>query len=409
LLGAEHAGTQVIASDTKLKKHKDTMLAHLGRDAKRFEGAVNTPIIRASTILAPTVAAFEAAHSRRFTSPYYGRYGTATNKALEQAVAQLEGGYRCIALPSGLAAITAALLGFLKSGDHLLMVDTVYGPTRRFCDEVLPRHGVGTTYYDPHIGSGIDPLIRPETRVVYCEAPGSLTFEMQDIPAIAEAAHRRGAVVLADNTWGTPYHFPSFARGVDVSIHAATKYIAGHSDVMLGLVVTNEACWEPVREAVAAYGFAASPDDCYLGLRGLRTLGVRLQRHQASAHTLANWLAARPEVARVAYPALPGDPGHSLWKRDFSGACGLFAIEFTPVPKAAADAFIDALELFGIGASWGGYESLAVPVRAEKLRTATKLPNSGPMVRLHVGLEDPDELIVDLEQGLAAMRAAAHA
>ncbi len=387
-----------------MKKHKDTLLAHLGRHAERFDGAVNTPVVRASTILAPTVAALDAAHSRRFTDPYYGRYGTATNKALEEAVAELEGGYRAIALPSGLAAITAALLAFLESGDHLLMVDTVYGPTRRFCDEVLPRHGVLTTYYDPHIGASIEALMQPGTRVVYCETPGSLTFEMQDIPAIAAAAHSRGAVVLADNTWGTPYFFPAFARGVDVSIHAATKYIAGHSDVMLGLLVASEACWGRAREAVAAYGFAVSPDDCYLGLRGLRTLGVRLERHQVSALKVAQWLASRPEVARVAYPALPGDPGHALWKRDFTGACGLFAIEFKPVATAAADAFIDALELFGIGASWGGFESLAVPVRVAKLRTATKAPGSGPMVRLHIGLEDADELIADLDQGLAALR-----
>jgi cystathionine beta-lyase len=390
-----------------LKKHKDTLLAHLGRDAERFDGAVNTPVIRASTILAPTVAALDAAHSRRFTDPYYGRYGTATNKALEQAVAELEGGYRAIALPSGLAAITAALLAFLESGDHLLMVDTVYGPTRRFCDEVLPRHGVTTTYYDPHIGAGIEALMQPGTRVVYCETPGSLTFEMQDVPAIAAVAHSRGAVVLADNTWGTPYYFPAFARGVDVSIHAATKYIAGHSDVMLGLLVANEACWGRARDAVAAYGFAVSPDDCYLGLRGLRTLGVRLERHQTSALKVAQWLASRPEVARVAYPALPGDPGHALWKRDFTGACGLFAVEFKPVATAAADALIDALELFGIGASWGGYESLAVPVRVAKLRTATQASDAGPMVRLHIGLEDADELIADLDQGLTALRKAA--
>lgn len=387
-----------------MSKSKDTLLVHLGRDPARYDGAVNTPVIRASTVLAPTVKEFEAGHRERFTKPYYGRYGTATNKALEDAVAKLEGGYRAIALPSGLAAITCALLGFLKAGDHLLMVDTAYGPTRRFCDEILPRHGVTTTYYDPLAGAAIETSMRSETRVVFCETPGSLTFEMQDIPAIAEAAHRRGAVVLADNTWGTPYHFPAFSRGVDVSIHAATKYIAGHADVMLGLVVANEACWLPVREAVAAYGFAVSPDDCYLALRGLRTLGVRLERHQRSALKIAQWLARRPEVARVMFPALPGDPGYNLWKRDFSGACGLFAFEFKP--GAVTDVFIDSLKLFGIGASWGGFESLAVPVRVEKLRTATKPANAGPMVRLHIGLEDADDLIADLEQGLAAMRRA---
>jgi cysteine-S-conjugate beta-lyase len=380
---------------------KDTLLAHLGRDPQRFEGAVNTPVVRASTILSATVAEFEAAHSRRFTGPFYGRYGTATTKALEEAVAALEGGYRAIAMPSGLAAINASLLAFLKAGDHMLMVDTVYGPARRFCTEILARQGVLTTFYDPALGAGIEALMRPETRVVYCETPGSLTFEMQDVPAIAAAAHRRGAVVLADNTWGTPYHFASFTNGVDVSIHAATKYIAGHSDAMLGLIVANEAHWGTVREAVAAYAYSVSPDDCYLGLRGLRTLGVRLKQHQASALKVAGWLGSRPEVARVAFPALPGDPGHALWKRDFTGACGLFAIELQPVAKAAADAFIDALELFGIGASWGGYESLAVPVNAT--RTATSPRTAGPMIRLHIGLEDADDLIADLERGFAAL------
>jgi cysteine-S-conjugate beta-lyase len=391
---------------TALNKHKDTLLAHLGRDAARFDGAVNTPVIRASTILASTVAEYEGRYPRRYSGPFYGRFGTATSKAFEEAVASLEGGHRAIALPSGLAAITAALMAFLKSGDHLLMVDTTYGPTRKFCDETLPRHGVSTTYYDPRIGARIEALMRPETRVVFCETPGSLTFEMQDIPAIAEVAHRHGAVVLADNTWGTPYYFPAFARGVDVSIHAATKYISGHSDVMLGVAVANEACWNPLREAVAAYGFTVSADDCYLGLRGMRTLGVRLARHQDSALRIAQWLQTRPEVARVAYPALADDPGHVLWKRDFTGACGLFGVEFKPVSQTAADAFIDALQLFGIGASWGGFESLAVPVHHKKFRTATKPSNKGPMVRLHIGLEDADELIADLERGLAALREA---
>ena len=381
---------------------KDTLLAHLGRDSERFDGAVNTPVVRASTILSASVAEFEAAHSRRFTGPFYGRYGTATTKALEEAVAALEGGYRAIALPSGLAAITASLLAFVKAGDHLLMVDTVYGPARRFCNEILAKQGVLTTYYDPAIGAGIEALMRPDTRVVYCETPGSLTFEIQDVPAIAAVAHRHGAVVLADNTWGTPYHFASFTHGVDVSIHAATKYIAGHSDAMLGLVVANETHWSAVREAVAAYGYSVSPDDCYLGLRGLRTLGVRLKQHQASALRVAQWLGGRPEIVRLAFPALPGDPGHALWKRDFTGACGLFAMELKSVSKAAADAFIDALELFGIGASWGGFESLAVPVTA--VRTATTHLPAGPMIRLHIGLEDAGDLIADLETGFAAMQ-----
>jgi cysteine-S-conjugate beta-lyase len=388
----------------QVKKSKDTLLAHLGRDPMRFDGAVNTPVVRASTILAPNVAEYEARYPHRFDQIHYGIYGTATTKALEDAIAAIEGGYRSVAVPSGLAAITAAILGFVKQGDHVLMVDTVYGPTRRFCDEILPRHGVTTTYYDPLIGAGIEALIQPATRIVFCEAPGSLTFEMQDIPAIAAAAHRHGAVVLADNTWGTPYFFSAFERGVDVSIHAATKYIGGHSDVMLGMIVTNEANWLPVRETVAAYGFCVSADDCFLGLRGLRTMGLRLRQHQINALKVAQWLQGRPEVARVAYPALPSDPGYALWKRDFTGACGLFAFEFKPAQEAAADAFIDALELFGIGASWGGFESLAVPVRARKIRTATKPANAGPMVRLHIGLEDPADIIADIEQAMGAYR-----
>jgi cysteine-S-conjugate beta-lyase len=391
----------------RLKKKKDTLLAHLGRDPARFDGAVNTPVVRASTIIAPSVAEYENRYADRFTKIHYGIYGTATQKALEAAVAEIEGGHRAITVPSGLAAVTGAILGFVKHGDHVLMVDSVYGPTRRFCDEILTRHGVATTYYDPLIGAGIEALIRPETRVVFCEAPGSLTFEMQDIPAIAAAAHRHGVTVLADNTWGTPYFFPAFERGVDVSIHAATKYIAGHSDVMLGMIVCNEASWLPVREAVSAYGFSTSADDCFLGLRGLRTMGVRLHQHQINALKVAQWLEARPEVARVAYPALPSDPGYAIWKRDFTGACGLFAFEFKPAPKAAADEFVNALKLFGIGASWGGFESLATVVRLEGWRTATRFRDKGPMVRLHVGLEDPDDLIADLEQALPAYRKAA--
>jgi cystathionine beta-lyase len=280
------------------------------------------------------------------------------------------------------------------------MVDSVYAPTRGFCDGPLKRAGIETTYYDPRIGAGIARLIRANTRFVYCESPGSLTFEVQDIPAIAQAAHARGIAVLADNTWGTPYFFPAIARGVDVSIHAATKYIVGHSDVMLGIIVANEAHWLTVRTSVADFGYSASPDDCYLALRGFRTLGVRLKQHFASTLRVAEWLSARPEVRRVLYPALADHPDHALWKRDFTGASGLFGVELAPAPKAAVDAFVDSLELFGIGSSWGGFESLATPTHAEKSRSAVPLPaGTGPLLRFHIGLEDADDLIADLARG----------
>jgi cystathionine beta-lyase len=269
--------------------------------------------------------------------------------------------------------------------------------------------GVETTYYDPLIGDGIAKLIRPNTKVVYCESPGSLTFEVQDIPAIAEVAHRHGAVVMNDNTWATPYLFRSFERGVDVSIHAATKYIGGHSDVMLGAVITNEKSWLPVRSMIADLGHCAGPDDIFFGLRGMRTLSVRLERHQKNAIEVARWLQTRPEVSSVLYPALEEDPGHALWKRDFLGASGLFGVVLKAVPKAAVNAFIDALDLFGIGASWGGYESLIQPSFPERTRTATPWHAEGPLVRIHIGLEDPQDLIADLAQGLDKLRIAAAA
>ena len=293
----------------------------------------------------------------------------------------------------------------MGAGDHCLMVDSAYGPARNFCEGILKKCGVETTYYDPLIGAGIEGLIRPNTRVVYCESPGSLTFEIQDIPAIAAAAHRHGAKVLMDTTWGTPYLFRSFEHGVDVSIHAATKYICGHSDVMLGAVITNEESFLPVRSATAQIGHSAGPDDVFFALRGMRTLSVRLERHQKNALEVARWLQSRPEVSRVLYPALPEDPGHTIWKRDFLGACGLFAMVLKDVPKAAVYAFIDALDLFGIGASWGGFESLIQP--ATPPRTARPWTAEGPLVRLHIGLEDPQDLIADLGQGLDKLRAAA--
>ena len=381
---------------------KDTILAHAGRDPARYQGMVNTPVFRASTILNEDLASYEAPRDEDYRRITYGRHGTPTTRALEDAVAELEGGHHAVALPSGLAAIVAALCAYVKAGDHLLVVDSVYGPARNFCNARLKPAGVEVEYYDPLIGSGIAKLIRPNTRAVFCESPGSLTFEVQDIPAIARAAHEKNVAVLADTTWGTPYFFRSFERGVDVSIHAATKYICGHSDVMMGLIVTNEKHWRTVRKAVADYAYSASPDDCYLALRGMRTLGVRLEHQMKSAVKVAAWLKSRPEVADVLYPALETHPGHAVWKRDFSGAGALFSFVLRPETSRRAAALVDALELFGIGSSWGGYESLAILAHPERYRSATKWAPGGETVRLHIGLEDSDDLIGDLERGFAA-------
>jgi cystathionine beta-lyase len=381
---------------------KDTLLTHVARDPARYQGMVNTPVFRTSTVIYPDLASYEARSGDDYKKVRYGLYGTPTTFALEEAIARMEGGHAAVVVPSGLAAIAAPLAAYLGAGDHLLVVDTVYGPTRNFCERHLKRNGVEVEYYDPAIGTGVERLLRSNTRVVYCESPGSLTFEMQDIPAIAAAAHARGLPVLADTTWGTPYFYRPFEHGIDISIHAGTKYINGHSDVMLGAIVTNERCWKTVRKAVAEYGYCVSPDDCYMALRGFRTIGVRMRHQMASALKIAGWLKSRPEVKRVIYPALEGDAGHALWKRDFEGAASLFSFILSRPNPAAARAFIDALEIFGIGSSWGGYESLATIARVEGNRTATVWNPGAPMIRLHIGLEDPDDLIADLEKGLAA-------
>jgi len=391
--------------------HLDTRLIHTGGHPRDRHGAVNPPVYRASTIVFPTVAAWEASRDPavRFDLVRYGQLGTPTTFALEEAIATLEGGYRTILVPSGLAACTTALQALLQTGDHLLMVDTAYAPTRHFCDAVLPRSGVSTTYYDPLIGGRIDELFQPNTRVVFLESPGSLTFEVQDVPAIAEAAHRAGITVVMDNTWATPYFFPAMARGVDVSVQAVTKYPAGHADVMMGSITTTEALYLPIRSLVAEQGNSVSPDDAYLALRGLRTMAVRLERHQQSALRVAEWLQGRPEVARVLYPALPSDPGHPLWARDFTGATGLLGVVLHPVPKRAVAAMLDGLQWFGMGASWGGYESLVLPFQPEKFRSATRWDDPGPLLRLHIGLEHPEDLIADLADGLDRLAAAASA
>lgn len=385
----------------------NTVLAHVGGDPRDRNGAVNPPVYRASTIVFPTVAAYEASRdpATRFDVVRYGQLGTPTTFALEEAIATVEGGYRAMLLPSGLAAVTAALQGVLASGDHLLMVDTTYASTRRFCDGILARFGVTTTYYDPCIGGDIATLFRRNTRAVYAESPGSITFEVQDVPAIVSAAHAAGIPVLMDNTWATPYFFGAMQHGVDVSIQAATKYVGGHSDLMMGTITTTEALYERTRSAVADLGFCVSPDDAYLALRGLRTMALRLDRQQQSALRVATWLQGRPEVSRVLFPALPDDPGHTLWARDFTGAGSLFGVVLQGMTKAVVDAFLNGLQLFRMGVSFGGFESLAIPMDPAPLRTATQWQAEGPYVRLYVGLEDPDDLIADLARGFGSMYA----
>jgi cystathionine beta-lyase len=376
-----------------------TRLAHAGRDPGHFHGFVNTPIYRGSTVLFPTAAALEA-NDQEYT---YGRLGTPTVKALAEAIAELEGGHATLLTPSGLSAIATTFLSLLSPGDHVLVSDSVYRPTRRFCDNALSRLGVDVAYYDPLVGAGIKSLLKPNTKVVFAESPGSQTFEVQDIPAISAVAHAAGALVVLDNTWATPLFFKPFAHGADVSIQAATKYIVGHADAMLGAITVNEAVWPTLARTHDELGLCAGPEDVYLALRGLRSLGVRLARHQASALTVAEWLAKRPEVARVIYPALTSDPGHAIWKRDFTGSSGLFSIVLKPVPRKAVAAMLDGLELFGMGYSWGGYESLIIPFDPSSYRTATKWKAEGPALRLHIGVEEVDDLKSDLEAGFARL------
>ena len=381
------------------KRNPATEVAHLGRDPRRHLGAVSTPVYRATTILFDTVAEMEAAERGEYPGITYGLHGLPTVADLQAAMAELEGGHAALAVPSGLAAITLALLGTTRTGDHVLVTDAVYGPTRRFCDNQLKRFGVEVSYYDPAIGAGIERELRPNTRVVYAESPGSLTFEIQDVPSIAEAAHRHGALVMLDNTWATPLGFPAFARGVDVSLHAGTKYLGGHSDVLVGIITCSEASYRPLHRLWTDMGVTLSSDDAFLALRGLRTLAVRLQRHTESSLAIARWLAARPEVDEVIHPALPGSRGHALWQRDFTGACGLFGVMLKPAAKPRVDALLDGLQLFRMGWSWGGFESLIIRAHPERLRTATRWEARGPYLRLHVGLEDPQDLIADLAAG----------
>ncbi len=379
-----------------------TDFVHLGRDPASQHGFVNTPVYRGSTVLFPTLEAL-----KKRTQPYtYGRRATPTTRALEDALTELAGGEATILLPSGLNAVTAALLAFVQAGDEILMVDTVYQPTRAFCDGLLTRLGVKTIYYDPLLGAQIASLITDKTRLVFVESPGSQTFEMQDIPAIAEAAHARGLFVIADNTWASPFFCQPLALGADVVIEALTKHVVGHADANLGAVTANARAARMIDNAKEWLGTSVGSEEVYLALRGLRTLHVRLRHHHEAGLAMARWLATRPEVARVLHPGLESDPGHALWTRDYTGACGLFGAILNPASDNALAAFLDGLELFGMGYSWGGYESLIIPFDPRSYRTATKWTAEGPAIRVHIGLDDIEDLKDDLTAAFARLTTA---
>ena len=379
-----------------------TRLVHAGRGPGVSAGIVNPPIMRASTILFDSCDDLEAANTDPDGGLYYGRRGTPTQWALEDALTALEPGAAGTKLyPSGVAAITTALLAVVKTGDHVLITDSAYEPTRLFADQMLKRMGVTTQYFDPGIGAGIADLMLPNTSAILLESPGSLTFEIQDVPAITAAARARGVVTMLDNTWATPLRMQPLALGCDISLQSLTKYVGGHSDLMMGSATATKALLPRLKAATYRLGHTVSPDDAALALRGLRTLAVRLDRQEASALAIARWLAAQPAVDHVLHPALPSHPGHALWQRDFAGASGLFSFVLKRGTRHQLGALIDDLAHFGIGFSWGGFESLALPVRMDGCRSVTTLPFTGPVVRLSIGLEDPDDLIADLAEGLA--------
>jgi cystathionine beta-lyase len=384
-----------------------TKLIHLARGSADTDGIVNMPLHRASTVLYPDVEAYVHRFDgdRRYTDTTYGATGTANAKALGQAVAALEGGYRAMITATGLSAVTMAMSGVLKAGDHTLVTDSVYGPSRNFCSNTLAGWGIETTFYEPGIGAGIAALFQDNTRLVYTEAPGSLTFEMQDVPAITAAAKARGILVAMDNTWATPLFFKPLEHGVDISIQAGTKYFAGHSDLVIGMITTaDEALYKHIADHLMGFGDVASPDDCFMTLRGMRTMDVRLERQQASALLIARWLEQRDEVKRVLYPPLESDPGHTLWKRDFTGAASLFGVELHSKDYAAVTRMVNGMEYFGIGSSWGGYESLVALNRMPIPRDVATWPDTPFLLRYHIGLEDPDDLLADLEASLGRLR-----
>jgi cysteine-S-conjugate beta-lyase len=393
----------MIGSDKKTTHRLRTRLVHSGHDVETSRGFVNVPVFRGSTVLYPDAAAVKR-NDQRYS---YGTHGTPTTDALASAWSELAGAAGTAMTPSGLAAIAMALQAALKAGDHLLVTDSAYFPARRFAERVLRPLGIETTYYDPAIGAGIGALIRENTRAILTEAPGSQSLDMQDIPAIAEAAHARDVCVIMDNTWATPIFFPPHAHGVDLAIEAGTKYLSGHSDLLLGLISANEKWWPRLKAYVDLYAIPPGPEDCYLALRGLRTMELRLKEAERQALALARWLETREEVLRVIHPALPSHPGHEIWKRDFLGSSGLFSVVLKPVPETAVSAMLDALQLFGLGYSWGGYESLIIPFDCSTYRTATHWAPGGPAIRLQVGLEDVEDLKTDLERGFERLVEAA--
>ncbi len=389
--------------------HPDTLLTTLGRENTRDKygfGSVSAPVFRTSTVLFENYEAFEQAMEGRFKGLSYGRYGTPATQALETALAALDGAHGVALTSCGMSAISMALSAFLKAGDHVLMVDTVYDPTRNFCNGQLARCGVETTYYDPLIGADIETLIQENTRVIYMEAPGSLTFEMQDIEAIVRVARQHGIITMLDNTWATPLFFKPLAHGVDISIQSATKYIGGHSDLLMGVISYTRECEAPIRRTLKYYGIGAHPDDAFLAARGLRTLGVRLRHHEQSALKVAGWLKGREEVGHVMHPAFPDDPNYLLWRHYMDGSCGLFAVKPAVNPsREAITRMVEGMKLFKLGFSWGGFESLIVPFYPARVRSVTHYAPDEMLIRLHIGLEDVGDLIADLEAALKRLTA----
>ncbi|WP_413284662.1 cystathionine beta-lyase [Vibrio sp. MA40-2] len=387
-----------------MSKHKQTKLVTAGRDKKWTNGVVNPPVQRASTVVFNTVAEKnQATKERNNKTLFYGRRGTNTHFAFQEAMNQIEGGAGCALYPCGTAAIANTILSFVETGDHILMVDTCYEPTREFCDVIMKKMGIETTYYDPMIGSGIKQLIQDNTKVLFLESPGSITMEVQDIPTLTEIAKQSDIITILDNTWAAGVNFSPFDFGIDISVQAGTKYIVGHSDVMLGTAVANEKCWPQLQHQSYLMGQCISPDDAYLGLRGLRTLDVRLRQHEENSIKVAKWLADHPLVDHVRHPALETCPGHQFYERDFSGCNGLFSFVLKSSKPAATTALLDSMQHFSMGYSWGGFESLILanePSSFNSLRTVANPKFTGTLIRLHIGLENVDELIADLEQGL---------
>ncbi len=383
-----------------------TGLRHAGSTPSQYAGAVNPPVFRASTVLFESLRHLREASARPFEQFYYGRFGTPTHAALAEALEEMSGAAGSVFFPSGLGAIAGVMLSFLSTGDEVLVADCVYGPTRNFCDQQLARMGITVRYFAPDVGAKIGAFIEPRTRLIFCESPGSLTMELQDLPAICAVAAERDVPVVVDNTWATPWHCAVLPMGVAVDIQAGTKYLGGHADLMLGVALCAESVLDRVRRNAQSFGYCVSPDDAWLVLRGLRSLDIRLRQHVVHAEQLKDWLLKQPEVLRVLDPSHPGDPQHALWQRDFHGGNGLFSIELERLDDHALAALIDTLRLFGLGYSWGGFESLCLPFELSGSRAAQSAPGGGTYLRFHAGLEDPRDLLADLESGFAAMRAA---